>query len=84
MGNYVVGTIHPFVLGQEILVYIDSQCIQVVECTLENMNEKVYQLCEKYNINKVCFVGGQLYALKFKDELVANKFGNKHIEVTIR
>ena len=84
MDKYVVATIHPFVLGQEIMVYIDGKCEKVVECTLDNMTNIIKRLCQEYNINKVNFIGGQLYALKFKDELVANKFNNKPIEVHIQ
>ena len=83
MDKYVIATIHPFVFGQEIMAYIDEKNVQTIECTIEDIPEKVYLLCEKYNINKVHFYGGQLYALKFKDMFVANKFGKRNIEVHI-
>lgn len=84
MDKYVVATIHPFVLGQEVMVYIDSKCVQVLECTLEDICEKIYALCEQYDITKVNFIGGQLYSLKFKDQFVSNKFGKRNIEVHIQ
>ena len=84
MDKYVVATIHPFVLGQEIMVYINGKCERVVECTLDNMVDIIEELCKEYDITKVNFIGGQLYALKFKDKLVAKKFNNKSIEVHIQ
>ena len=79
----VVATIHPFVLGQEIYVYVGDECVQVLETTIDQMCEKIYMLCEKYNLTQVHLYGGQLYALKWKDEFVAHKFGKKNIEIHI-
>ena len=79
----IVVTIHPFVFGQEITAYVGDECVQVIECTIENIPQSVYQLCEKYNIDEVHFWGGQFYSKKFKDEFIANKYGNKKINVYI-
>ena len=84
MDKYIIATIHPFILGQEIMIYIDNKYERTIECTLEYMCDTIYKLCEQYDINEVKFVGGQLYALKFKDQFAANKFGKRHINVTIQ
>ena len=84
MDKYVVAIIHPFVREQEISVYINSECVKVINVTLDKMDKEIYRLCEQFDIDKVNFVGGQLYALKFKDEFITNKFGNKNIEVHIQ
>lgn len=84
MDKYMVATIHPFVLGQEIMIYNKDKCIKVVECTLDTMCDIVYSLCERYDINEVHFIGGQLYALKFKDNFTACKYGKRKINVSIQ
>lgn len=83
MDKYVIATIHPFVLGQEINIYINNECVRIVECTVNNMCDIISKVCDEYDINTVHFYGGQLYALKFKDDLVANKFSKRKIEVHI-
>lgn len=83
MDKYIIATIHPFVFGQEVMIYSNNECIQVFETTLDNMGKMIYTLCERYNINRVDFIGGQMYSNKFKNEFAANKFGNRKIEVTI-
>lgn len=84
MDKYIIATIHPFVFGQEVMLYKDDKCIQSFETTLENMGEMVYHLCEMYDVDKVTFIGGQMYSKKIKEQFTANKFGNRPIEVTIR
>lgn len=85
MDKNIIATIHPFMLGQEILVYNEKgECIHSFETTIDNVNNLIYTLCEEYDINKVTFIGGQIYSKKFKDEFAANKFGNRKIEVTIK
>lgn len=81
--GYIVATIHPFILGQEIYAYVGNECVQIIECTIDNMPQMVYQLCDRYNLNEVHFYGGQLYALKWKDEFAANKFTNRKINIHI-
>jgi hypothetical protein len=83
MNKHIVAPIHPFVHEQEIYVYINGECVTVKNCTVDNMCDTIYELCEKYDIDRVDFQGGQLYALKFKDEFLANKFGAKIIKVFI-
>lgn len=83
MNKHIVATIHPFVREQEIYVYIDGECVTITKCIIDDMCEKIYELCEKYDINRVDFQGGQLYSLKFRDDFIANKFGNRHIEIHI-
>lgn len=84
MDRYVIATIHPFVFGQEVMVYIDKECVRTIECTLNTMPKMIYKLCEEYDINDVRFFGGQLYALKFKEEFTACKFGKRQINVHIQ
>ena len=83
MDKHVIAPIHPFVRQQEIYVYINGECIKIVQCTIDEMDKKIYKLCEKYNIDRVDFQGGQLYALKFRDEFLANKFGARVLKVFI-
>lgn len=79
----IYATIHPFVIKQNFYIVDKNECIKTFTCNLENMGKKMYQICEQKDINKIHFHGGQLYALKLKDEFIAHKFGNKHIEIII-
>lgn len=83
MDKHIVAYIHPFVLGQQIVIYDNEKQLESFDCTLDQMEEMIYNLCVSQNINKVIFKGGQLYALKFKDNFAAHKFGNKNIEVKV-
>ena len=79
----IVATIHPFVLDQEIYAYVGDECVQIVEVPLDHVCEKICSLCKKYNIDEVYFHGGQLYALKWKDDFTAHKFTKQDIHVHI-
>lgn len=81
--GYITASIHPFVLGQEIYVYIDNECVKIIETTIDQMSNKIYSLCEQYHIEDVHLYGGQLYALKWRDDFIAHKFGKKNIEIHI-
>lgn len=79
----IIAIIHPFVMAQEFCIFNGEKYLETYTCNLENMNQKIYEVCQTKGIDKVHFHGGQLYALKFRDELISNKFGNKKIEVVI-
>lgn len=79
----IIAFIHPFVMEQEFCIFKDNLCIKSFTCNLENMTKKIYEICEKENINQVHFHGGQLYALQFRDEFISHKFGNKNINIII-
>lgn len=73
MDKHVVAPIHPFVREQEIYVYINGECVKIEKCTLDNIYDTIYNLCERYDVNRVDFQGGQLYALRFRDEYLVEK-----------
>ena len=83
MDRYVVAYVHPFVMEQEISIYENNKLISNFKCTLDQMEEMIYNLCAEGDIHKVIFKGGQLYALNFNDHLTAHKFGNHKINVEI-
>ena len=84
MDRYIVAYIHPFVLEQEISIYGDNgELWRTFSCTLDQMEQMLYEICESYGVQDVHIKGGQLYAMKFKDDFVANKFGNKNINIII-
>jgi hypothetical protein len=83
MSNIVV-TIHPFVREQEVNVYIEEKCVKTVQSTLEDLEETVFKLCKKYDINNVITFGGQLYALKMKEHFATSKFSKYNINIEVR
>lgn len=81
--SYIAASIHPFVLGQEIYVVKDGERIKTIETTLDQMKDMIFELSKEYDINDIDFFGGQLYALKFKDELAATKYAVRPLNIRI-
>jgi hypothetical protein len=74
--NKIVAIIHPFVIMQEVSVYKNDECIENLNCSLDDVEKAIYGYCKKYNINNIDIHGGQLYGLQIKDHFKTNKFEN--------
>lgn len=83
MNKHIVCCIHPFIINQEVDVYQNGKCIKTVNCTLDTLESTLIELGVKYNINIIDIKGGQLYALKIKENLEMNKYANNKFEVNI-
>ena len=70
----VAVTIHPFVINQEISVYKNGECVKTKICPFNDLEEVLYSLCKKYGINQVEISGGQLFALRIKENFAAKKY----------
>lgn len=81
--GYITATIHPFVVQQEICVYVGNECVQITSADIDHVCEQICTLCKKYNIDEVYFHGGQLYALKWKDDFTSHKFTKQDIHIHI-
>ena len=85
--DHVVATIHPFVMQQEVDVYKNGECIKVIQCTLDDIEQVCYNLCKKYNIHQLDLCGvNQLYSLHIKENIDKsnnNKFNDFQINVEI-
>lgn len=80
--NHVVCVIHPFVVNQEVSVYKNGECVKQVECPLNELKTVLYQLCKENDIKEISLSGGQLYALKIRDEFAATKYSDDGIHVS--
>lgn len=69
-------SIHPFVVMQEISIYRNGGCIKTELCPFRDLEQTLYTLCKQYNINQVDLSGGQLFALRIKDNFAAKKYNN--------
>ena len=82
--DHIVAIIHPFVMEQEVDVYKDGECIEVIQCKLDNIEEVCYALCKKHEIHQIDLKGkNQLYSLHIKDKLAAAKYDDFDINVTV-
>ena len=82
--DHIVAIIHPFVIEQEVDVYRDGECIEVVQCKLDDVTNVCYALCKKYNMHQIDLKGAnQLYTLHIKDELGADKYSDFNINVDV-
>ena len=69
-------TIHPFVIMQEISIYRNGGCIKTEFCPFRDLEKTLYVLCRQHGINQVDLKGGQLFALRIKDNFATNKYDN--------
>lgn len=83
--DHIVASIHPFVVEQEVDVYKDGECIKIVQCTLNDIEEVCYNLCKEYNITQLDLCGtNQLYALHIKEKIeTSTKFEEFKINIDI-
>lgn len=70
--NHVVAIIHPFVVQQEVDVYMNGECVKTVSCKLNELDKVCYNLCKEYNINQLDLNGQDQYALHLRDKLTSS------------
>ena len=70
--NHVVAIIHPFVVQQEVDVYMNGECVKTVPCNLNDLDKVCYNLCKEYNINQLDLKGQDQYALHLRDKLTSS------------
>ncbi|MGN0992856.1 MAG: hypothetical protein ACI4PE_02950 [Bacilli bacterium] len=80
----IVTMLQPFTINQNIIVYENGNKIDLIEVNMDNINEAILNLVEKYNIKQIDFVGAKQYAKGIgnqleKSELV--KFGKSELEI---
>lgn len=72
--------IEPFDLKQKIDIFKEGENIGSVECTLDELEKVVYDLCKENSIENVMLNGNALFCMKFSNNL-SNY--NKNIPINI-
>ena len=82
--NHIVVDFRPFVMSQNVMVYINGECKEVVGASLDDVVQVVNALCSKYNINQVDMCGNTDFLSKYKKELMTTQYGNINVDIIER
>lgn len=83
MENSILVTVRPFVMEQEVAVYMDDIPVEVIKCNLNEIEEAISTLSNKFHIYKVDISGGnQIYCSKIKENL-ATKYSFNDIDIVV-
>ena len=66
----IVGIIKPFDLTQRIYVFNEGDNIETVSTTLEDFNNVIFSLCNKYNITNIDLAGAKKFNNQIKENLI--------------
>ena len=81
MANIVVNY-RPFTLVQEIFVYDNGVCVELLQAPIDKIPDIISSLQSRYNIEQINLCGNQDYLSRFKAEL-SLKFANSNVEINI-
>lgn len=78
--DHVVVCVHPFVMRQEVSAYKNGECIEHIECTIEDLDKTCYELCKKHNIHQLDYAGNKDYGTKLEEKMSFYKYDNFAIQ----
>lgn len=76
----IIGILRPFDLDQNLFVYEDSNKIDAVKTTIENLNESLFALVEKYNIKQIDLTGPHQFLRGIKKDFKEKEFEKYSID----
>jgi len=79
--KFIVTSIHPFVLKQEVSVYEDNKCIKSIMCNLDDIENTIETFVKEYDIDTIN-IQNKEYGTKIKDHLVS-KYTDKSLNINI-
>ena len=82
MEEQIIISITPFTLAQKISV-VQEDRISNFEFTLDEIPKKVCLLSKQYDIQNIKIKGDESYCLKFKNDIINNKYEKQKINVEI-
>ncbi len=69
--NHIICDFHPFTMNQNILVYMNGECVKTVSVTVDRVVDTVNGLCKQYGIHQIDLCGNQNYLERYKNLLNA-------------
>jgi len=72
--------IEPFDLKQKIDIYKNERIVNTVECTLDELEKVIYNLCKENSIEDVMINGNTLFCMKFSNNITNY---NKDIPINV-
>ena len=80
--DHVVVAIHPFIMRQEVMAYVNGECVKHVDCDLREVDKICYDLCREFNIHQVDMAGNVELCEKIKyNILTTTRFDDFNIEI---
>lgn len=80
--NHIIVDFQPFTLKQNVLVYVDGECVKQTAVEVDQITDVVTGLSKQYNIKQIDLCGNENYLFKFKANM-RNKFENSDYEINI-
>ena len=81
MANIVVNY-RPFTLVQEIFVYDNGVCVELLQAPIDKIPDIISGLQSRYNIEQINLCGNQDYLSRFQ-AVLSLKFANSNVEINI-
>ena len=81
MANIIVNY-RPFTLTQEIFVYDNGVCIELLQAPIDKIPDTISGLQNRYDIEQINLCGNQDYLSRFQAEL-SLKFENSNVKINI-
>lgn len=80
--DHIIVNFQPFVLKQEVLVYVNGECVKQTAVEVNRITDVVNGLSKQYNIKQIDLCGSQDYLSRFQAEM-NSKFANNECNVEI-
>lgn len=80
----IIGVIKPFEYKQTLLVYEDGNKIDICETSMNDLNNSLFSLMEKHNVQKIDFTGPKKFLNGLSEQIQEKgktKFTNIEINI---
>ena len=81
--DYIIASIRPFVMNQEVSVYLNGNCFKTINCTIDDIEKTISTLANEYNIKHIDLIEkAGMYSTKIKDRLIT-QYADKNFDISI-
>jgi uncharacterized UPF0146 family protein len=67
--EHIAVYLRPFVVQQEVTVYQNGECIYQTQCPLTNIEDKLIEVSDKFNVKQIDLAGDFVYGNKIKEDI---------------
>ena len=76
----ILSILQPFTLKQHIFVYEDGNKLEIAEASIDEFNDKILSLAQKYEIKKIEFLGPKKYSKGIAKQLLEENLSKYQID----
>ena len=81
--DYIIASIKPFVMQQEVSVYLNGNCFKTINCTIDDIEKTISTLANEYNIKHIDLIEkSNMYSARIKDNLIT-QYADKGFDIAI-